>query len=422
VRVLWIKSGGLVPLDTGGKIRSFNLLKELGKKHDVTLFTFYGAQANDAHSTLKQYFSKVVHLPVSLPAQRGVAETLSYVRNLSTLQPYSLSKYAVPEAAKVLRKLLMEDHYDVLICDFLFSAPIIPWDLQVPKILFTHNVETQIWERHYEVARNPVWKAVTWREYRTMARAERRFLDMADHVLTVSENDKKLFSKFLSPKNITVIPTGVDTEYFYPSQQLPQANRLVFTGSMDWMPNEDAILYFAQDIFPRIRREIPSTTLWVVGRRPSTKLQALVTESSGVHVTGTVEDIRPFVWDAAVYVVPLRVGGGTRIKIFEAMAMGKPVVSTAVGAEGLPVEHGKDILLAESPQDFTLQVVRLLREEEQRDKLGRAGRALVEHNFSWSAVSATFDEVFAKLMADSHLLTKVRVTLEPKTPVFAKRQ
>jgi sugar transferase (PEP-CTERM/EpsH1 system associated) len=419
VKLLWAKSGGLVPLDTGGKTRSFNLLKELGRKHEVSLFTFYGAHENDMHGTLAQQFSHVVSLPVRLPAQRSVLEAVHYARNLFTRQPYSLSKYTLPEAARELRKLLEGERYDVLICDFLFCAPIVPWDVPVPKILFAHNVETQIWNRHYQVARNPIWKAVALRESQTMKQAERRYLELADHVLTVSEQDKKFFATFLPAEKLTVIPTGVDLEYFRPSMNAPAENRLVFTGSMDWMPNEDAILYFLEKILPEIRKETPDTTISVVGRYPTARLRTLASGVGGVEITGTVEDVRPFVWDATVYVVPLRVGGGTRIKIFEAMAMGKPIVSTPVGAEGLRVEHGKNILLAESPKDFASHVVRLLRTKEESQKLGLAARALVQHNFSWAAVSSTFEDVFAKLACDAYQTVDECAPPPSETPASA---
>lgn len=396
MKILWVKSGGLVPLDTGGKIRSFNLLKELARNHDVTFFTFYPAHAGDVHETLKQHFSQVVYLPVAMPAQRGIGEALAYARNLLTRSPYSLSKYDVQAAADSLRSLLSSQKFDILICDFLFSAPIIPWNFPVPKILFTHNVETEIWRRHCQVARNPIWKAVTWREFRTMERAEQEYLLKADHVLTVSGHDQKLFEAFLDPDRITVIPTGVDLDFFRPGPPPNFATRLVFTGSMDWMPNEDAISYFAKEILPLIRLKVSDASLWVVGRRPSPRLQALAKEVHGIHVTGAVDDIRPFVWDAAVYVVPLRVGGGTRIKIFEAMAMGKAVVSTPVGAEGLPVVNEGNVLLAESADAFASQTIRLLQDSNKRMSLERAARDLVEKNFGWAAAAASFEEAFSK--------------------------
>ena len=203
------------------------------------------------------------------------------------------------------------------------------WKTPPPTILFTHNVEAQVWERHYKVTTNPLVKAACWLESRALAGAERRYVELADHVLAVSENDRAFFLQYVDASRISVIPTGVDTEYFQPSPEPEQPDTMVFTGTMDWMPNEDGVAYFADKIFPLIRHEIPDAAFWAVGRRPPRRIQALA--SGSVVVTGAVEDIRPYLGKAAVCVVPLRSGSGTRIKIFEAMAMGKAVVSTTHG-------------------------------------------------------------------------------------------
>jgi glycosyltransferase involved in cell wall biosynthesis len=225
-----------------------------------------------------------------------------------------------------------------------------------------------------------------------MARMERHYLQAAEHILAVSSADRDTFSLFLKESKISVIPTGVDSEYFRPIEELEEDNTLVFTGSMDWMPNEDGIFYFVKEILPLIREEIPDVSLWVVGRSPSTKLQNLAGQIQGMTVTGTVEDIRPYMAKASVYVVPLLVGGGTRLKIFEAMGMGKAVVSTSIGAEGLPVAQGKDIVLADNPKEFAAQTVSLLRDAARRRELGGAARRLVEQNYSWNAVGARLGE------------------------------
>ena len=397
MRVLWVKSGGLLPLNTGGKIRSFNLLRELARKHEVTLFTFYGAEPDDAHAELERHFAKVICIPLQLPAKRGPAEALEYARNLLSSQPYTVTKYCRPVVAKVLLDLLGAQKFDVVICDFLFSAGVIPWNWPVPKVLFTHNVEEQIWRRHFQVTHNPLWKAVAWREYRTLRSAERRYVARADHVLAVSENDRRFFSRYADPAKITLVPTGVDIDYFQPRSGPERPETLVFTGSMDWMPNEDAILYFVEAILPQLRHEFPGIALRIVGRSPSQRLVSLAAREKNLQVTGSVEDIRPHVLDAAVYVVPLRIGGGTRIKIFEAMAMGKAIVSTSIGAEGLPVQHNENIILADQPAEFAQQVARLLRDTRERQKIGRAARALVEENFSWLRVAGVFDEVFERI-------------------------
>ena len=399
MRILWVKAGGLVPPDTGGKIRSYNILRQLVKRHKVTLFTFYRKYDGDGHSELAHLFHQVVCVPLPLPASHTFSEAALYARNLLTLQPYSIAKFCRPQVAGELRDLLRDYAFDVVVCDFVNAGGVIPWELSVPKILFTHNVEAQIWWRHYQNARNPLWRAVSWLEYNAMNRTEQAYVKLADHVLAVSEADRDHFSHFIDASKITVIPTGVDIDFFQPDSRQPEGKTLVFTGSMDWIPNEDAMLYFLKAIFPHIQQQVPDVALWIVGRRPSERLMTVAAQESGVRVTGQVDDIRPYVRDAAVYVVPLRIGGGTRLKIFEAMAMGKAVVSTAIGAEGLPVQQGDNIFLADQPKEFANKVVALLKDPQYRMSLGVAARQLVEEKYSWELVSADFERALVKVVA-----------------------
>jgi glycosyltransferase involved in cell wall biosynthesis len=300
-----------------------------------------------------------------------------------------------------MRELLASQRFDVIICDFVVAAAAIPWEVACPKVIFTHNVEALIWKRHFEVSRNPVWKMASWGEYQKMIRFERHFLNKSEHVLTVSEADKDFFSEFVDRSKMTVISTGVDTDYFRPDNGNEQPNSLVFTGSMDWMPNEDGVLYFLHSILPSIRREIPEVSFTIVGRKPSEKLREAAASDPRVHVTGTVDDIRPYVREGSVYVVPLRIGSGTRLKIFEAMAMGKAIVSTTLGAEGLPISDGVDILKADSPEAFARKVCLLLRNAEERRRLGSAARQLVERHYSWSSVAAEFNAVLRRVAPQS---------------------
>lgn len=402
LRILWIKSGGLLPLDTGGKIRSYQLAKQLARKHDVTVFTFYPELANDPHPELARAFSRVICIPLKLAKRASLLDCWHYGRNLFSGRPHAMTKYCRPEVARQLGEHLQKAEYDVLICDFLLTAAVIPWETPCPKIIFTHNVEALIWQRHYQVSRNPFWKAVAWREYRTMEKMERHFLSQADHVLTVSKQDCEAFAEYVDRRKITVIETGVDVEYFRPDFSAPNSDSMIFTGSMDWLPNEDAISYFAKDILPRLTKSFPNRLLTVVGRSPSARLQALAVKEPGLKITGRVPDIRPYMQNSAVYVVPLRIGGGTRIKIFEAMAMGKPVVSTSIGAEGLPVKHGENILLADTPEEFANSVQLLFRDAALRERIGRSARALVESNHSWASVASRFDSVFCGLEKSIH--------------------
>jgi len=392
MKIIWVKAGGLVPLDSGGKIRSFHIAKALAKVHEVTLFTFYPEDRDDQHHTLVPVFHKVVTHPLKVSSGRGFGEAISYLTNFFAPLPYSITKYCRPEVARHLREVLAAEKYDVILCDFLTPAAVIPFDAGIPVVIFTHNVEATIWRRQWHVAANPAWKFLFKREYEKMRAAELDYLGRSSHVLTVSDTDTAVFAKDVDPARITTIPTGVDIDNFRPMGG-GEANSLVFTGSMDWMPNEDGVLYFVREVLPLIRARRPNTALWVVGRRASGKTRALAESDPGIHVTGRVEDIRPHIARGSVYVVPLRVGSGTRLKIFEAMAMGKAVVSTTIGAEGLPVTNGSDIILADEPRLFADEVCRLLDSPAERRRIGNAARKLVEENFSWEAVAKHVDNV-----------------------------
>jgi sugar transferase (PEP-CTERM/EpsH1 system associated) len=405
VKILWVKVGGLVPLDSGGKIRSYHILRELSRRHDVTFFTSYAEHRDDIHGELDRIFSRVICHSLCMPRSRSFRHLAHYARGIFSRQPHQFLRYHSAQVTLALRSLLEREKFDVVVCDFLAAAPLIPWECPTPKVLFTHNVEALIWRRHCAVARNPLWKAISWREYFTTARAERRYLNLADHVLTVSETDRDVFARTIDSAKITVIPTGVDLEFFRPVAEEERPHTLVFTGSMDYMPNEDGVCYFVEQVLPRVRSHIPNVALQVVGRHPSPRLLKLASMTSGVEVTGAVDDIRPYVQRGSVYVVPLRVGSGTRLKIFEAMAMGKAVVSTSVGAEGLPVRPGNDILIADSPDAFANGVVRLLANRNFRSELGKAARELVARKHSWGSVAQHFEFTLEKLIsADSMLV------------------
>ena len=395
MKLLWAKAGGLLPPDMGGKIRSYQILRQLAHHHEITLFTFYPEHPDDQHLRGPDVFSQIVAVPLPLPPRRSLGEYARAARLMAAGRPVTVDKFLYPEVRRRYADLLAGTAFDAIVCDFIVPAPLMRWRTPPPTVLFTHNVEARIWERHAKIASNPFMKIVCRLESRALDRVERKYVALADHVLAVSENDRDFFLRYVGPERISVIPTGVDTDYFAPSAAAEQPGTTVFTGSMDWMPNEDAVSYFVGSILPLVRREIPDAAFWAVGRRPSPRLQALA--SPHVAVTGTVDDIRPYLAKAAVCVVPLRSGSGTRIKIFEAMAMGKAVVSTTLGAEGLPVRHGENIILADDPADFARQVAELLRDPPRRAELGRAARQLVEQSYGWPAVAACFDHILREV-------------------------
>jgi glycosyltransferase involved in cell wall biosynthesis len=409
MRILWVKAGGIVPADTGGRIRSLHILKELARLHSVTLFTYYAEHPGDQNGDLRG-FAEVVAIPIALAPERTSRDYLRYARTILSAGPYSmqviggesggqLRSYDTTDIRERLARVIARRNFDVLICDYIYPAGLIDWSTTCPKILFNHNVEAQLWQQQFKLARHPHKKFLYWREWRTLSRAELRYAQRADCVLTVSEQNRAYFSRYVSPTRVATIATGVDGDSFSPTPDSDLPPGMVFTGSMDWMPNQQAMLFFASEILPHILAEIPDAGLWIVGRCPSLEVQKL--PGPRVHVTGRVEDIRPYLRRAPVYVVPLRSGSGTRIKIFEAMARGKAVVSTTIGAEGLPVTHGHNILIADDPREFANSVVRVLRDREFAARLGRAARALVESQFTWKAVALQVDTILQNLVHGS---------------------
>jgi glycosyltransferase involved in cell wall biosynthesis len=241
---------------------------------------------------------------------------------------------------------------------------------------------------------NPVKRVSFMIESAKMTRYERSALARFHHVIAVSEYDRQQMLKMDPTCEITVVPTGVDTRKFTVAPaSSTNPPRIVFTGSMDWEPNIDAVDYFCQQIWPRVRAEFPDAIFQIVGRNPHAKVQRLASDS--VQVTGTVPSVEDFLRDAAVVVVPLRIGGGTRLKIFEAMAMGKALVSTTIGAEGLEVQSGRDLLLADDASSFTDAILLLLRDAGLRRKYEQAAVRLASQ-FDWSRIVLQFADVLRK--------------------------
>ncbi len=226
-----------------------------------------------------------------------------------------------------------------------------------------------------------------------MHRHEKAMCRTFDGVVAVSELDHQYMQTQYRAPRVFAIPTGVDTEHFVPQDDEPEANSLIFVGSMDWLPNEDAVLFFAQYILPRIRRVIPDVVLSVVGRNPSPHLRQKLADESAVNLVGWVDDVRPFIARHALCVIPLRIGGGTRIKVYEAMAMGKAMVSTSIGTEGLPVVHGQHVWLADEAEPFADAVIHLLQDRRARGQLEAAARQFVETHCSWDRAAAVFADI-----------------------------
>lgn len=399
MRILWLKMGGLWPATAGGRIRSLETVSCLSRRHEVTVLTTHGPD-DDPDGLRRRLAScrEIVSIPFAAPRVGSRKFVAAMAGSWLSGLPVDLWKWRHDEVRDRARTILTRG-IDVCVADFLVSAPNLPRS-PAPTILFEHNVEHMIWQRLARIESRPWRRALLEVEWRKMRHAERVFCNDADLTIAVSEDDRTRLQALAPGARCVAIPTGVDTSYFSPSNVTETPDHLVFTGSMDWFPNEDAILHFVESILPRIRLQIPHVTLTVVGRNPSARLVAAA-RRAGAVVTGTVSDVRPFIAEAAVYIVPLRAGGGTRLKIFEALSMGKAVVSTTVGAEGLAVRDGHNIAIADEPDAFAARVIELLRNPDARLALGRAGRHLVETRYSWEHASREFERYCQEARANA---------------------
>jgi polysaccharide biosynthesis protein PslH len=390
MKILWVKANKILPVHSGGDLRSFNILRQLARHHQVTFLSYYdGPWDADYETNLQRELPGAVC--VSTGQQQGsvVARGFDYLRRLPNAVPYAVSRFASGTVQATLNHCLSE-RPDVAVCDFLDAAINFPQHAQIPSVLFQHNVESEIWRRNASNGLSGVKKLVYRMEFRKMLGYEQQALARFDHVIAVSDHDKKLMSAWTEPQRISVVPTGVDTEQFCPDNSVRQKPLVIFVGAMDWEPNVDAVKYFCAEIWPSVVAEVPQARFRIVGRNPDRRVKAL--KSSSIEVTGRVPSVVDHLREAAVVVVPLRVGGGTRIKIYEAMATAKAVVSTTVGAEGLDVHQGQDIVLSDKPKEFAESVVRLMKDEQARVRLGNAAAALVSY-YGWPVIAAKFAEI-----------------------------
>jgi glycosyltransferase involved in cell wall biosynthesis len=390
VRILWIKTELLHPIDKGGRIRTYQMLRALAKDHHVTFLCLDdGGAAPDARQRAAEYCTELITIPFRPAKKFGPAFFMELVRNLFSRLPYAIARYrSNAQRAEVTRLAPTED---LVVCDFLAPSQNVPSGLGVRSVLFQHNVEAIIWQRHAAVAPDPARRWYLRGQWHRMRHFEREECRRFDRVIAVSQPDAEAMCSEYGIADVRSVPTGVDLDYFVAPDSAARTDpEILFVGSMDWMPNEDGIRWFAESVFGLVRARFPDATLTIVGRSPSEKLRKLAERTPGMSLTGTVPDVRPYLARARVCVVPLRVGGGTRIKIYEAMAMGIPVVSTTIGAEGLPVRHGEQLLLADAPEEQAEAVVRLLSSPEEAERLAARALQFVHQHGSWDAVAARF--------------------------------
>jgi polysaccharide biosynthesis protein PslH len=389
-RLLFISPRFLFPLDEGGKIRTSNILRQMrGGKFEITLAS--PAPAPDAHaSEIADIADRFLSWPAPQPSPLTRALAVPGRLPISVVTDRSAAGRAMVARA-------LAERPEVVVADFPHAGVLLPYGVDIPSVMFTHNIEAEIYERHAIVA--PFPQRLVWRnEARKMRRYEGETLRRFDTVIAVSARDGEGLRKQYGLEHIELIDTGVDLD-FYPFSPAPAEPVLVFSGAMDSRSNIDGILFLVDEVWPLIARARPDARAVIVGRNPPPALVAKA-KDRGLpwRFTGFVDDIRPHITAAQVSVIPLRVGSGTRIKAFEAMALGRPVVSTTLGVEGLDITPGEHFLAADTAADFAGAVLRVFEDAALRARLAQAARARLEGRFSWAHVARQFEAICLRTM------------------------
>lgn len=389
-KLLFVSTRFLFPADSGGKIRSSQILMGLkGGAFETTLVWPEPAiYPDNTRADIEAVADRVVGWPV---AERGPMFNLMRMRHLISRLPIPVKTDESAAASRVIAGELARAP-DVVVFDFPHSAVLAPRLIECPSVMFTHNVETEIFSRHVSVAKNPVKRAIWANQRSKMERYERQTLSRFDTVIAVSARDGNHFENHYELNNVELIRTGVNLNFFSYKPPPTDSIEVVFLGAMDWMANIDGIGHFMTDVWPLIAARVPEARMKIVGHSPPASMLRQA-ETLNWHFTGYVDDVRPHVQEASVFVVPLRVGGGTRIKVFEAMAMGCPVASTTVGVEGLEIEPEQHYLLGDTPEALAEAVVRLLEDKTLRQRISRDARHHVEANFSNEIVAREFEAI-----------------------------
>ena len=378
-------------------MRNWALLRVLAEEgHTVTAVCFAdSADSGSIPSELRAICHVVV---VPRPASnRGRWKSMSdRMIGLASPLPYGAWRFRSAEYRDQITRTLASDYFDLIIWDELYNLGNFAENPPAPVLLNTHDFVRELWQRFCAVEHNPLKRAYAWLEYRKTSRWEPQVCSRLHGVIACSERDAELYRQNYPELAVSVVPNVVDIASYEPPYG-DDGRTVLFVGGMDWLPNRDAVMFFVSEIWPKIHDQVPSARFAIVGSQPDDKLRRDLSATPGVTCAGRVHDVRPFVSQAAVCVVPLRIGSGTRMKILEAGASGRAIVSTRIGAEGLSFRDGSEICLAETREEFTEATVLLLNDAQRRDSMGRAARHRVEESYGYAALGRALRETLASV-------------------------
>ncbi len=388
------------PLNSGKRIRTGNLVARLARRHEIE-YVCYPPDDFRLRDAAKAHFEQlgvaVRYIDDRLPPNRGPAFAARLLRNLASPRPYSVQKHVRGRLLRLVSRIAEENPPDLWHCEWTPYAAACAGRVSQPWVLMAHNVESLIWRRFYENAKNPLKRRFLRQQWRKFASFERDMFAATDRLVTVSAEDAALARREFSAGDVRVVDNGVDIGYFHPEDRPRSPRELLFLGSLDWFPNQDAGVLLLEEILPRLRARFADASLTVVGRRPPAWLSAKIAATPGAALVADAPDVRPYLWRCAAAVVPLRIGGGSRLKILEALAAKCPVVSTKIGAEGLDLAPAEHFILAKDGAPFADAVAEHVYGAPARlAEITRAGHEKVIREYHWDALADKLDAVWTE--------------------------
>jgi len=391
MRILWLGHNLAYPPKGGPLQRNYNLLKEASRHHEVHVLVFDqpasrppGVDPEHCVEALSKFCASVEWVP--LPADSfGIGRYWRAIGGLLTGDPYEFRWLRSKEMAKRLKRLAGRIQFDVVHVDTLGLAPYVSLLPSVGTVLNHHDIESALVQRRAATDSSALWRMFWSRESANLLAAEQRWCPLFHVNMVVSDDEGKLLKPSCPKSDIRVVPNGVDIEYFTPRPD-PGGTRLMFCGRLDQLANKGAITFFFRSIWPQLAERVKAIEIDVVGKNPPAWLRELSQRDSRVHVPGFVEDVRPYFRKATIFVCPITDGGGTRLKIIDALAMGMPIVSTTFAASGLDLRPGTHLILADTPETMIEQIVRLLNDRALRQQLAQGARSVVRQTYSWETI------------------------------------
>ena len=391
------------PPTSGKRLRTLNLMLQAAKRHRITYVGRCAANSEEARlapAFLRERGIEPILVPHPVPQKSGLGFYARLFGNLFAARPYSVTSHHSEPMRRAIAELAAKGGVDVWQLEWSAYLPMIDASLPQPRVVIAHNVDTLIWQHgYYENEPNPLKRAFLKTQWQKFRRFEEGAFRQATRVVAVSAEDARLIRDQFGQPNVDVVDNGIDRGFFESVQGHRDPARILFLGALDWRPNLDAVGLLLDKIFPQVRRQEPTAKLWIVGRHPPASLLERARQTSGVELHADVADVRPYLGDSGVMAVPLRIGGGSRLKILEALACGLPVVSTRVGAEGLLLKPGEDYVQAEEDA-MADALVQAVREPAAMQALAQHGRRIVLETYDWGVLAGKLEAAWEECLAE----------------------